>query len=37
MLIMASHTKGGVSEWLEMATDEFVLWLEELKILTREK
>jgi hypothetical protein len=30
---MASHAKGGVSEWLEMSADEFVLWLEDLKEL----
>jgi hypothetical protein len=28
---MASHSKGGVSEWIEMNADEFVLWIEALK------
>jgi hypothetical protein len=34
---MASYSKGGVSEWLEMETDELSLWLKELKELTRKK
>ena len=32
---MASYSKGGVTEWLEMDSDEFVLWLDELKELTK--
>lgn len=36
VLIMAAHAKGGVSEWLEMETDEFVLWLDMLKELNRD-
>lgn len=36
VLIMATYSKGGVSEWLEMETDEFVLWLEVLKELNRD-
>ena len=34
---MASYSKGGISEWLEMETDEFVLWLEALKELNRKR
>jgi hypothetical protein len=30
---MASHSKGGVSEWLEMSADEFVLWMNDLREL----
>jgi hypothetical protein len=30
---MASHAKGGISEWLEMSADEFVLWMEDLREL----
>lgn len=30
---MASHTKGGVSEWLEMEMDEFLEWIDALKDL----
>jgi hypothetical protein len=30
---MASHAKGGISEWLEMETDEFVCWLNDLRKL----
>ncbi len=37
VLVMASYSKGGVSEWLEMETDELSLWLKELKELTRKK
>lgn len=36
VLILAAHAKGGVSEWLEMETDEFVLWLDMLKELNRD-
>jgi hypothetical protein len=32
---MASHAKGGVSEWLEMSADEFLLWVESLKELNK--
>jgi hypothetical protein len=35
VLIAASHAKGGVSEWLEMSADEFVLWVEVLKELNK--
>jgi hypothetical protein len=35
VLIAASHAKGGVTEWLEMSADEFVLWLEDLKELNK--
>ena len=35
ILIIASHAKGGSSEWLEMETDEFVLWIDELKELIK--
>jgi hypothetical protein len=34
---MASYAKGGIAEWLEMETDEFALWLKELRALTRKK
>jgi len=34
-LIIASHAKGGITEWLEMDSDEFVLWIDELKELTK--
>jgi len=36
VLVMASHSKGGVSEWLEMETDEFISWLDALKDLQRD-
>lgn len=32
---MASQAKGGISEWLEMETDEFILWLNDLKELNK--
>lgn len=32
---MAAHAKGGVSEWLEMECDEFVLWLDAVKEINR--
>jgi hypothetical protein len=32
---MASHAKSGVSEWLEMETEDFLLWIEALKELNR--
>lgn len=32
---MASQTKGGISEWLEMETDEFILWINALKELNK--
>ena len=32
---MASQVKGGISEWLEMQTDEFILWMNDLKELNR--
>jgi hypothetical protein len=35
VLIAASHAKGGVSEWLEMSADEFLLWVESLKELNK--
>ena len=35
VLIMAFHTKGGVSEWLETDADEFSSWLKELRELTK--
>jgi hypothetical protein len=28
---MASHAKGGITEWLNMEADEFLLWIEALK------
>ncbi len=37
VLIAASYSKGGISEWLEMETDEFALWLEDLKELNRKR
>ncbi|MBR1734565.1 MAG: hypothetical protein IJ730_03840 [Alphaproteobacteria bacterium] len=37
VLVMASHSKGGISEWLEMETDEFACWLEALKELNRKR
>ena len=37
VLVMASYSKGGISEWIEMETDEFALWLKELQVLTRKK
>ena len=36
ILIIASYSKGGISEWLEMNSDEFVLWLDALKDLQRD-
>jgi hypothetical protein len=30
---MASHAKGGVREWLEMETDDFLLWVNDLREL----
>ena len=33
VLIMASHAKGGIHEWLEMDCDEFLLWLNTMKKL----
>ena len=35
VLIAASYAKGGISEWIEMNCDEFVLWLDALKELNR--
>jgi hypothetical protein len=32
---MASHSKGGVSEWIEMEIDEFLLWIEALRELNK--
>ena len=32
---MASQVKGGISEWLEMRTDEFILWMNDLKELNK--
>lgn len=32
---MASQSKGGISEWLEMQTDEFILWMNDLKELNK--
>ena len=37
VLVMASYSKGGIAEWLEMEADEFALWIKELKTLTRKK
>lgn len=37
VLVIASYSKGGISEWLEMETDEFALWAKELQALTRKK
>ena len=37
VLVMASYSKGGISEWLEMETDEFALWVKELRELIRKK
>jgi hypothetical protein len=31
VLIAASHAKGGISEWLEMESDDFSLWIEALR------
>ena len=36
ILIIASHAKGGITEWLNMDSDEFVLWLDALKDLQRD-
>lgn len=36
VLIMASHAKGGIGEWLEMGSNEFMEWLEALKDLQRD-
>jgi hypothetical protein len=33
VLIAASYAKGGISEWLEMETGNFVLWMEDLREL----
>ena len=35
--MMTSYSRGGISEWLEMETDEFALWAKELQALTRKK
>ena len=32
---MASYAKGGISEWLEMQSDEFILWMNKLKELNK--
>ncbi len=37
ILVCAFYSKGGISEWLEMESDEFVLWLREIKKLNRAK
>ena len=36
VLIIASHSKGGVSEWLEMDSNEFILWLDALRDLQKD-
>ncbi len=36
VLIIASHAKGGVTEWLEMSSDEFIEWLDALKRIHRD-
>jgi hypothetical protein len=36
VLIAASHAKGGISEWMEMETDEFMLWLNDLRELNKD-
>ena len=36
VLIMASHAKGGICEWLEMDSNEFMEWLEALKDLQKD-
>jgi hypothetical protein len=33
VLIAASHAKGGITEWLEMSADNFLLWMEDLREL----
>jgi hypothetical protein len=35
VLIAASHAKGGITEWLEMSANEFMLWVEALKELNK--
>jgi hypothetical protein len=35
VLIAASHAKGGISEWTEMETGEFLLWIEALRELNK--
>jgi hypothetical protein len=35
VLVAASHAKGGIGEWLEMSTDEFLLWMDALKELNK--
>jgi hypothetical protein len=32
---MASHAKGGISEWLEMESNDFLLWIEALRELNK--
>ncbi len=34
---MAFHAKGGISEWLEMESEDFVEWMEALKELNRKR
>jgi hypothetical protein len=35
VLIAASHAKGGISEWLEMESNDFLLWIEALRELNK--
>jgi hypothetical protein len=35
VLIAASHAKGGISEWMNMDIDNFLLWFEALKELNK--
>lgn len=36
VLIMASQAKGGISEWLGLEVNEFLLWVNALKELNRD-
>jgi hypothetical protein len=32
---MASHAKGGITEWVEMESNDFSLWFEALRELNK--
>lgn len=35
VLCAAYYAKGGITEWLEMPTDDFWLWMKELQEVTK--
>lgn len=36
VLSAAHYSKGGINEWLDVDSDEFLLWLDDLKDLLKE-